>query len=226
MEYTSKVTRLSKNSIWRNWKNSLNTSVITVGGFSVLVAILLIFFYLLQEIAPLFYGAQVHEVTEFTLSDGERNTSSLYLALEEQNEIALRVTEEGTAIFFSVDNGDVIEKQALELKPNISISSFAADTTPNRTFAMGLSDGSAIVQKHNYKHSYSDSGDRTIEPEVNTLYQPVVDSKGHALTQIALRNATEKMSIVALTDDGRLVISRFSKEESFLTGGITLKKQS
>ena len=44
---------------FRAFKNRLATGSITAGGFSVIIAILLIFFYLLWEILPLFKAAEI-----------------------------------------------------------------------------------------------------------------------------------------------------------------------
>ena len=52
---------------WRHIKDKTTTATITAGGIGVLLSILLIFFYLLYEILPLFTSADIELEEQFTL---------------------------------------------------------------------------------------------------------------------------------------------------------------
>ena len=68
----------SRRRHWRQWKDRATTATITAGGVSVLVAILLIFFYLLYEILPLFESARVEADGDYRIEVDDR---PLYLSL-------------------------------------------------------------------------------------------------------------------------------------------------
>ena len=52
---------------------------VAAGGLGVILAILLIFFYLLYEVAPLFKGAEISEVSHYQKSE---TSHSLFMAVE------------------------------------------------------------------------------------------------------------------------------------------------
>lgn len=87
----------------RALKDKLAAKGIAVGGISVIAAIVLIFFYLLYEVMPLFQSATVQpwqqneEVIESYAVPGKGKT--LYLSMEEQAEIGIRVTDQGEILF-------------------------------------------------------------------------------------------------------------------------------
>ena len=89
----------------RKLKDRLATITITGGGFAVLGAILLIFFYLLYEIMPLFNSATIEEEASYSVSSLQ-GSSLLYLAMEEQAEIAFAIDDIGQALFFTTATGD------------------------------------------------------------------------------------------------------------------------
>ena len=68
---------------------------VSIGGVSVILAITLIFFYLLYIVLPLFSSAEVKISTQYPLSD-----RSLYLGVEEQGSMAVRITANGDIVFF------------------------------------------------------------------------------------------------------------------------------
>ncbi|ANG64962.1 phosphate ABC transporter permease [Marinobacterium aestuarii] len=153
----------------RAFKDKAATLGISIGGISVIVAILLIFFYLLYEVMPLFRSAAVEPwqqngqvVSPYPLP-GQGKT--LYLAMEEQAEIGLRLTDAAEVIFFDTRSGDIVRQQSLDLPEGVSISSFALISDARRLFALGLSNGNALVLRHDYKASYPD-GVRVLSPEL------------------------------------------------------------
>lgn len=61
---------------------------IAVGGLSIIGAVLLIFFYLLYEVAPMFVPANVEKLTEYPVPGAavSENNPTVLLAMEEQAE--------------------------------------------------------------------------------------------------------------------------------------------
>ena len=95
-----------RNRKFRAFKNRLATYSIAAGGMSIIVAILLIFFYLLWEIMPLFEDASIEHWPNQTSSSVQYQSpgggETLYLAIEEQAKIGLRITDNQQAIFLTL----------------------------------------------------------------------------------------------------------------------------
>lgn len=210
---------------WRMFKDGLATRGVALGGLSVILAIVLIFFYLLYVVVPLFKGAEMERVADYGLPGG--SGPSLYLAMEEQAEIGFRLTSSGKAVFFALDSGQPITEQAFELPAGAGISSFAAGEPTQARFALGLSDGSAVVARHVYKVSYPND-QRLITPVIEYPLgeEPLeIDEDGEALTLIAFQDGEEEATVVAQTADGRLLLTHFAKEESFMDDAPELERE-
>ena len=106
---------------WRMLKDRLASHGVALGGVSVIIAIVLIFFYLLYVVLPLFASAEADRVANYPAPGGEGG--SLYLAMEEQTEIGLRVTSTGKAVFFNTVTGAVIDETELEIPAGAEVSS-------------------------------------------------------------------------------------------------------
>ena len=115
---------------------------IAFGGLSIIGAVLLIFFYLLYEVAPMFVPADIEQVNQYDIP-GAQNSPTLMLSMEEQAEVALRIQENNTLTFFSVKNGDVLQSQKLPL--NGDITAFDISTHGGRLMAVAGSKGQALL---------------------------------------------------------------------------------
>jgi phosphate transport system permease protein len=205
----------------RKLKDRLATITITGGGFAVLGAILLIFFYLLYEIMPLFNSATLEEEASYSVSSLQ-GSSLLYLAMEEQAEIAFAIDDSGQALFFTTATGDPLKQQAL-LRPG-EVSSFALNSNQQPLFALGTFSGEVVLAKHHYRVSYP--GDlRLITPVIEYPYgsERMKLSEG-AILRMAVRDSEEALMLVALSEEG-LVARRWSKEEDFLSEEVTLEEE-
>lgn len=204
---------------WRHIKDKTTTATITAGGIGVLLSILLIFFYLLYEILPLFTSADIELEEQFTLPVTE---APLYHAIEEQTEIGFRLGNQGDALFFNAQNGDEVLREQLPLSS--AIRSFALESEDSRVIALGQDDGRVLIVKHDYRVSYP--GDkRVITPLLRYPYgNDGVEVAEAALDKLALRDSEDALLIVGVSD-GHLVGRRWTKEEDFLTEEVTLEEE-
>ncbi|MGB1236917.1 MAG: ABC transporter permease subunit [Pseudomonadales bacterium] len=213
----------------RAFKDKFATCFIAVGGMSVIVAILLIFFYLLYEIVPLFQPASVErwqqdeQVIEAYSSPGEGRT--LYLGVEEQVEIGLRVTDAKQAVFFDVRTGKVVSQEALPVPAGASITSFALISESLRLFALGYDNGQVSIIKHEYQSTYPE-GKRVITPSLSfPLGEEPLDAAEGAVDLLAASNDEENWSIVAGADQ-QLTLTQISAEENLLTEEVEITSES
>jgi phosphate transport system permease protein len=204
----------------RALKDRLARYFVASGGISVIIAILLIFFYLLYVVIPMFGSAEIKEVFTYT-APGEGET--LHLGLEEQGTIGVRFTDKGHVIFFNTDSGNIILDKNLDLPSRIS------SVASNLDFVvLGLEDGSVLAVRYKFDLSYPDDI-RTLTPRLEYPLGETrlsLDETGQSLTQIAIQLNDDGAGLAATTEDKRLVFARYLREESFISGDITTELES
>ena len=204
----------------RKFKDSAAAWAISAGGMSVLVAILLIFFYLLYEIVPLFRSADSQHVASYSLGENAAMGPPLYLAVEEQSEVGMRLDRSGRVAFFRAADGSLVEDIQLPIPANARISSFSLDSDQSQLIALGLDDGSIVLAHHDYHSNYDATGKRVIEPLINYPYgdKPLVLQAGEALQAVAARKSDSGLVVVAAGTGGHLLARKWEKREDFLSG--------
>lgn len=195
---------------------------IAVGGSSVILAVLLICFYLLYEVAPLFSSASIDLEASYTLP-AEDQGKSLYLTTEEQSEVGMRVTSNGSIVFFSVADGSVIN--TIKNLRTEKVTAFAVESDTSRLIAFGYEDGKALIVKHDYKISYP-GGTRKITPVVEYPYgEEPIDVADFAINKLTLRDGSDSLTIAAIGDSSS-AITKVTKDVNFITEEVELSEQS
>ncbi len=200
---------------WRLLKDAIMQKAVTVGGLSIIFAIVVIFFYLLYVVYPLFLSAEAQPQAKYAVPQ-ETAGKTIFLNIEEQNEIAARFTDTGKVIFFEAKTGKVLSEKTVSLPENATITSVAKGTPINEGAVIyGLSNGQALIVKQNYKVSFADN-QRVITA---TLKYPmgekplVVDETGAALEKIAFKIGEGSTTIVAKTNTAMVITSGFQPGE-------------
>lgn len=200
---------------WRLFKDLLAGRAMAVGGVSVIIAILLIFFYLLYVVYPIFLGAELTLKNSYQLP-GELTEQTLHLELEEQNEVGVRFTDLGRVVFFEANNGRVREVVQLPIAGSTQVTSFAVASLAEGIVAYGLSDGTALVVRHQYELSYPND-QKVVTPVVDYPLgeAPIVlDEGGGALTRLAVRFGEEGHTLVAINATGDVHLLNLALEDS------------
>jgi phosphate transport system permease protein len=192
-----------------------------IGGVSVIVAILLIFFYLLYVVIPMFESAEVEAADSFALNT---EAETLYIGLEELGDIGVRIDNSGRAIFFKTTDGEITDTKSIELSAEVTSH---YQTFPNMLM-LGQSDGTVILVEYSFDISYP--GDvRTLTPVISYPLgkEPIeVDARGEALTQVSFYVDEEEAAISALTADGRLIYASYTLAESMLSDALVVEEDS
>ena len=210
----------------RHFKDHFTRWYVAVGGLGVIVAILLIFFYLLSEVLPLFGGAEMEERSRYQPEWLVESAPPLMLAMEEQAEVAVRLSEAGQLVFFSTADGKLISEQQLSIPAGVDITSFNVESPTSRQFVVGLSNGQVIIGRHDYRVSYPDDK-RVITPSLEFPYgeEPItLDEKGRALDQVTMRVSGKDLALVASVDR-ELIYQRISTRENLMTGEVSISQQ-
>jgi phosphate transport system permease protein len=210
---------------WRAFKDGLAKWGVAAGGIGVIAAILMIFFYLVYVVFPLFLPASLDVQAEYASpQSGEGQT--VYLAMEEQNEIGARFTGAGHIVFFDTHSGEVLDsRQIVSLEQN-AISSFAPADPASGAAAYGLSNGQAVFFTLRYQTSFPNDV-RVITPLIQFPMgeEPVVvDDQGQALTRLAVQENDDGITFAAETADQRLILTCFSKQQSLLGDEVSYER--
>ncbi len=216
---------------WRLLKDKLARYGVVAGGLSVILAVVLIFFYLLYVVFPLFVSATADQVSQYAVPEKALG-KTLLLEMEEQNELAARFTDSGQVVFFEVSTGKTILQQAIALPEGARITSFAQGSPVSEGAVIyGLSDGRAVIAKHRYDVSYPNNK-RVITPVLKYPLgeQPIViESSGAALEKIAVKLGDSSTTIVAKTvgsaqDASKIRVVNLEKEQSLFAEEAALKR--
>ncbi|MBI3560271.1 MAG: ABC transporter permease subunit [Gammaproteobacteria bacterium] len=200
---------------------------VAVGGVSIIIAITGIFLFLLIEVLPIFTPASI-EVRGHYRVPGAEQAHTLHLAVEEQNEVALRVSDNGELTFFNTRSGQVIQQVWLKLPNHAHIVSFANANAKQATFALGLDSGEVLLVRHEYESTYVDNT-RTITPRVEYPYgaKPIViDPQGETLRRLAMQEGDDGITVVAATEDERLLLVSITKQKSFLSEDVSYERNT
>ncbi|MDO9212995.1 MAG: ABC transporter permease subunit [Methylococcales bacterium] len=210
---------------WRLAKDSLARFSVIAGGLSVIVALVLIFFYLLYVVIPLFKPAAAEASNHYALPEQTLGKTVL-LDVEEQNEVAVRFTDSGQAIFFEVATGKLIANEAVKIPADSHVVSFAQGSPISEgAIIYGLSNGQAVVVKHQYKITYPNNK-RLITPSLKYPLGEaaiVIDDKGAALEKIAVKIGDKSSTIVAKTAD-KVRLLQIEKTQNMMTDEVTLNR--
>ncbi|AJO81511.1 phosphate ABC transporter permease [Pseudomonas sp. MRSN 12121] len=206
----------------RALKDRLTRWYVLVGGLAVLAAITLIFFFLAYVVMPLFQGADLTAKDPLTPAWMQDAGKPLMFSLEEQNQVGMRVSDKGQALFFDIDNGAELRRVDLPIPAGATVTAIGKDQPGSPLVVVGLSNGQALVFRHTYKVSYPE-GKKTISPAVEYPYgeTPIVlNEQGGALEHVNL-NATDSTLVVAGSSGAQLHVLQLTREENMMTGEVT-----
>jgi phosphate transport system permease protein len=127
--------------------------LIAIGGLGVIAAVLLIAFFLIYEVVPLFQSARIAPLYNYQLPMAGEG-SSLYLATDEQGDLGFRLTATGAAVFFSLSDGKTVLHEQLPLGEGVTITRVAVDAQADGLLALGTSTGEVLVLRDHYAVSY------------------------------------------------------------------------
>lgn len=223
-EYSPLTVGASKRERWRLLKDFAARHLVAIGGISVIIAILLIFFYLLYIVYPLFIPANAERMGTYAVPGGQQ-AETLHLASDELGDMAVRYTADGRAVFFRIADGETVEQKRLT-PDGMAAASVAPADPASGELALGLPDGRALVVKHSFEVSFPDDK-RTVTPQLSFPYgeQPLDVAADAGPLEIAAMRDSEDQLMFAGQAGGKLHLVVFSKETSFLSDEVTLERQ-
>ena len=205
----------------RRVTDKLASISVTAGGILVLVALLLIFFYLLYVVKPIFESASIDAKAELTLPvQGQ----TALLGINDQNQIGYRFSQQGHIDFFSLDSrsGFPIGTALKHVAIPGEVTSVAATSLGKRQMVYGFADGTALVVQPDFDVTYPNDKRVTEAVVKYPLGQEhlVLDEQGRAITHLAYEATSALAIFAASTADGQTLLTARIGEENFLSGDV------
>ncbi|QSX34949.1 ABC transporter permease subunit [Shewanella avicenniae] len=197
-------------------KDKLTQLGVSFGGIMVFVALLLIFFYLLYVIKPIFASASITPQASISLPNTSSNV--LMVGSDELHQQLYRVTDDGGVDFVDVAKQQVTH-QTLAIPAGVAIVSQARSMPSQQLFAFGLDNGQMLLGNVNFNVSYPNN-QRLITPNIRyPLGVPlltIADDK-QPLKQLAFAYSQKKLSFIYLDNSQHWQLLRMDGEENLLT---------
>jgi phosphate transport system permease protein len=211
---------------WRHIKDVATRYLMAFGGISVIAAIVLIAFYLLYVVMPMFKSAEIEQIATYTVPGGSES-ETLYVAMEEQREVGFRINNLGQVVFFNTVDGEIRSTVDLGLADDVSISAVSSGDQTERMIGLGLSDGRVIFFQHNYAVSFPDDV-RLITPSIFYPFgsEPIqVNEVGDNVIHLSVQYDSEAATIVAHGADSTVKVLNLIKEESMLSDEVEITRE-
>ncbi|WP_417666910.1 ABC transporter permease subunit [Pseudidiomarina sp.] len=201
---------------------------VTFGGGLVLIALLLIFFYLLYVVEPIFRGVEIERQQSFAIP-GQGQT--LAMGMEEQSEIGFRFSDQGDLTFFALKTklgtdwqpGEVILSEQVAEQP----TAFATTQPQKKRYAYAVANGQVRIIEPKFRSKFT-AGQRLTTPYVaygNDGELVQVDPKQRTLTQLAYEYDGDSSLFAAVTADNTVIVNYAMATKSFLTGAVELESK-
>jgi phosphate transport system permease protein len=208
----------------RQAKDAWFRRLMTFGGVSVILAISAIFFYLASVVVPLMRSAQLEDLNQYPLP-GPQQERTLHLSSEELAEVGARVTDAGRVVFFDMRNGRPMAEHQARIPAGAAITAFDAGAPHQYATAFGLADGRVLLLKQTYEVTFPDDK-RTITPGIEYPLgeEPtVVDEQRAPIRMLSVQHSGEGTTIVALTEDRRILVRGIATSKNLITGEVQLE---
>ncbi|HEY7496594.1 MAG TPA: ABC transporter permease subunit [Candidatus Tectomicrobia bacterium] len=181
------------------------THGITVGGVTVIIAVLGIFVFILSQILPLFRGAHVRPLHSVPLPA----QAYKILGADEWAELPLLVAADGTLWFVDLTGRRVVQRVDPGFDPAKTFSAFQYNQQ-RQDITYATTDGQFAIVKLDYKVAF-DGYSRIVEAHPRAEPFLSIGRPGYAITRIAYGDANVHKLVAALQDvDGRLEVHAVS----------------
>lgn len=201
---------------WRYTKDKLAAASVTVGGIGVIFAVVLIFFYLLWVVLPIFKPASLEPLNQFTMPADSGDQSLLY-AIEEQGEIGLRISEDGRLRFFTLADGTLKASDDLQTR---LLAATHVDQSKN-TIAVLTEAQRVVLLQHKYRLDYPAEGQRTITPRVEFPYG--TEGLDASIGQQMVVREDEDLLTLGTAQGTSITLKQFEKSTSFFDESVSLE---
>ncbi|MCP4252459.1 MAG: ABC transporter permease subunit [Candidatus Scalindua sp.] len=180
---------------------------ITLGGATVILVILTLFVFIFLEVFPLLKGASVNGESTCSLSG-----NTVLVGIDEYQEIAYAIYEDGNVDFISLSDGKTIKRHGIK---GINSSTITAVCNDKGRIVMGMKDGRVLTAYIGFSVSFEDD-ERIITPEVSDEEIDFTNEGGKRIQHITSSSDEGVTATVFYTEEGRLILKSIDIEETLI----------
>jgi len=201
----------------RLFKDKLAKYGVMTGGVMVLCALLLIFFYLLYVVKPVFDSAHVEK--RGTVSG--LTAPFVAVGIEEQTEIAYGLTAQGDVEFYGVKGqqaGKLLKASSVNIEGNIT--AFAKSAPHQGLFGYANDLGELTIVKPFFRVSFPNDI-RTLTPVLNFPFgeSPITinEANNSSISKFVFAAEEESLGVLYQLENNKVVFARLEGEEDMFT---------
>ena len=220
----SESLRSDRFHLWRSRKDRVVRWLIATGGIGAIVAVMLIFFYLLWVVFPLFMPAG-SSLGEPTAVSRWNQSEPVYLSLEEQREVGIRISDSGLVEFFHLSDAELLSETRLPLAPGASLVRAIETNEQTGRVALASSDGQVFVIRHSYETSFDGGVEtRKINPKLTFPYgeQALLVLPSSDMAAFAYADDDSGLVLAVASPGGLVRVDYATKFENMLAGEVRL----
>ncbi|NQD38469.1 ABC transporter permease subunit [Permianibacter sp. IMCC34836] len=210
----------------RTAKDKLARYAIAFGGWLVIAAVLLIFFYLLSVVYPVFKSASIEAHDSH---NGSVPVSSVLMRMDEYGELSTHIGSDGVIRVLRNASGAVELEQPLPLPAGVSVTSAAEINASAGLLAVGLSNGQALLLTYSFSTSYDANNKRQLKPVIAFPFGETalaVAPDARALEHLAAAGDEESFVLAAQVGSQDILISKYESKTSMMDDSVTLEQQT
>jgi len=196
----------------RRIKDKIANVTIGFGGVFVVLAIALIFVYLLVESWPLFKQAKFDQAQSY-----KAQQQATWVDMDEYNQTGIRLLATGEIQYFQVKDGQTTSTEQLVLPEGVTITQVQRSGVLQGLVGAGLSNGQLIVFKPNYSVDVAiDGKSKVVTPSIIFPYGTtplIVNDNQQPLTTFSLRDDDNALQVLA-TGNNQLLWQRFAAQKA------------
>ncbi|MCD9470750.1 ABC transporter permease subunit [Photobacterium phosphoreum] len=196
-------TLLRKENRFRRGKDKLTRVGVTAGGIFVLITLMLIFFYLLYVIVPIFSSVSVTPKQHFSLPV---TSKTALLGVDDSNTIAYRFSRDGNVTFVDLQpqshQAAVIKQQTIITDP----TAYAVSLPRDGMVAYGTNQGQVTVVKPEFSLTFA-AAHKQLQPHIEFPFGKApltLAPAGEAITQLAISGRDDRTIVVGKTSTNHL----------------------
>ncbi|PLC56317.1 ABC transporter permease subunit [Photobacterium carnosum] len=196
-------TLLRKENRFRRGKDQLTRVGVTAGGIFVLITLMLIFFYLLYVIVPIFSSVAVNPKQHLSLSV---TSKTALLGVDDSNKIAYRFSHDGKVIFVDLHSpspsATILKQQTIIKNP----TAYAVSLPRDDMVAYATAQGQVKIVKPAFALTFSEAN-KHLQPSIQYPFGQTplaLAPAGETITQLAISGRDDRTIVVGKTATNQL----------------------
>ncbi len=199
------------------WLDRAARSAITLGGLSVIVAVLGILIYLLAVVGPLFSGARLAQEGFQSPCPVDANRRILFAEVDEYRAAGLCALSSGEVLTFDGRTG--APTGGMRLFPEGETSTAFSRSAQTGGLAIGFADGTVRLGRLAFETSFDPDGGRRVAARAS-LGERIAAGGAGGVVLLDFRVGGSGSRLAVLQQDGRLTVSEVVERRNLISGEV------